>query len=302
MKRPSRDPGNQIKSLLRREVNYGCPVRHPHGAGCGCPILTFHHFDPSWVGNYVHNPDGMIALCPEHHLQADGGLWSREQLKQFKKNPFVDDVLRIQWPWQPETLIMKVGPSLVMGSGSPIRLDGLPAFRFYPHVVEGLGARTVLFDSDIRDANKQRWFRVSDGWFDLRLEKTTDVIFTPQTKTILAKHDDQTFVSLQFLRCKVDDFKSWIPSFMTKKEIAISAQKTVETVGAIDSDGFVPVVIMEGKFRTDKVAVAIKGDRMHFECFIPGLEEEFDFHSWVVDDQHRAILRLGKGPEFFSLG
>jgi hypothetical protein len=302
MKRPSRDPGDQIKYLLRREVNYGCPVRYSDGGGCGCPILTFHHFDPPWVGNYVHNPAGMIALCPGHHHQADGGLWTREQLRQFKKNPFVDDVLRIQWPWQTETLVMKVGPSLVMGSGSPIRLDGHPALRFYPHIIEGFGVRTILFDSDIRDANKKRWLRISDGWFDLRLERTTDVIFAPQTKTITAKHDDQTLISLQFRKYRLDDFKNWISSFMTKTETATSEQKTVENVGAVDSDGYVPVVILEVKFRTDKVAVNIKEDRMHFECFLPGIEEAFDWHSWVVDDEHRAILRLKNGPEFFSLG
>jgi hypothetical protein len=302
MKLPSRDPGDQIRYSLRREVNYGCPVRYQDGTGCGSPILVFHHFDPPWIGNYIHNPDGMIALCSEHHHQADGGLWTKEQLRQFKKNPFVDDVLRIQWPWRPETLVMKVGPSLVMGSGSPIRLDGLPVMRFHPHMIEELGERSIIFDSDIRDAKKNRWLRISDGWFDLSLEDTTDVIFTPQTKTITARHDDQTFISLRFQKYRLHEFKDWILSFMTKEETAISAQKGVERVGAVDSDGLVSVVILEGKFRTDKVAVEIKGHRMHFESFIPGLQEAFEWHSWVVDDGHRAILQLKNGTEFFSVG
>src|ERR1044071_4697508 len=137
MKKLSRDPGAEIKRLLRQEVNYGCPVRYPDGNGCGSPILTFHHFDPPWEGNHVHNPGGMIALCPEHHHQADGGLWTKDQLQDFKRNPFVDDALRVRWPWAPETLVMKVGPSLVIGSGSPIRLDGRPVMKFSPRLIKG---------------------------------------------------------------------------------------------------------------------------------------------------------------------
>jgi hypothetical protein len=302
MKKPSRDPGEATKQNLRREINYGCPIRYKDGSGCGCPILTFHHFDPPWSGNYVHNPDGMIALCPEHHHQADGGLWSNAQLKAFKNNPYVDDVLKVQWPWQPETLVMKVGPSLVMGSGSPFRLDGLPVFNFFPETINELGIQSINFDSDIRDSNKKRWLKIDNGWFDLRLEKTTSVIFTPQTKTFLAKHSDNTFISLQFKKYRLEEFKKWLPTFMTKEETAISAQSSVEKVGAVDSDGNVSVVTFEGRFRTRKVEVNVKGDRMHFESFIPGMMESFDWHSWVVSGENRAILKMRKGPEFFSLG
>lgn len=123
MKRPSRDPGAAIKNQLRQEVNFGCPVRFQDGSGCGSPILTFHHFDPPWTGNYVHEPDGMIALCPLHHNQADGGLWSIAQLLAFKQSLYVDDSIKVQWPWQPESLVMKVGSSLVVGSGSLMRMS-----------------------------------------------------------------------------------------------------------------------------------------------------------------------------------
>lgn len=302
MKRPSRDPGRDIKRQLRREVNFGCPVKYPDGSGCGCPILVFHHFDPPWVGHYIHNPPGMIALCPTHHGQADGNIWTKEQLKRFKADPFVDSILRTPWPWSTETLVIKVGPSLVMGSGSPIRLDGLSILRFYPMDVEGLGNRTIVFDSEIRDSNKKRWLRITDGWFDLRLENTTEIVFTHQTKTFMAKHDDQTFVSFRFLKKSLNDFVDWVATFMTNPETASSIRKTVELVKAVDSDGMVPVIIMEGKFRTDKIALDIIANRMHFELSIPGHREEFDLGSMVVDDIHRCIVRMGDGPEFFSLG
>ena len=302
MKKPSRDPGEEIKRQLRQEVNFGCPVRYPDRTGCGCPVLTFHHFDPPWAGNYIHNPDGMIALCPEHHHQADGGLWSKEQLRSFKRYPFVDDSLKVQWPWQPESLVMKVGPSLVLASGSPIRLDKRPIMRFRPFLINDLNVNTTIFDSDIRDSNGRRWLRITDSWFDLRLENTTDVLFTPQEKKMVAKHNDATYISLKFNKLPLKDFRKWLLEFMTKRETAISAGRSLEKVGAIDSDGNVPVMIIEGSFRSKKVAIKIKGNQMHFDCFIPGLRESFNWHSWVVDDEHRAILQLENGPEFFSLG
>jgi len=72
--------------------------------------------------------------------------------------------------------------------------------------------------------------------------------------------------------------------------------------GAVDEDGNVPVILFEGSFKTHKVAVNVKGDKMHFESFIPGLRESFDWHSLIVSGENRAILRMAKGREFFSLG
>jgi len=31
----------------------------------------------------------MIALCPEHASLADGGRWTKEQIREMKLNPFV---------------------------------------------------------------------------------------------------------------------------------------------------------------------------------------------------------------------
>jgi len=302
MKRLSRDPGTVIKQQLRREVNFGCPVRFHDGSGCGSPILTFHHFDPPWAGNYVHRPDGMVALCPQHHAQADGGLWSTAQLRAFKRSPFVDDAIKVQWPWQPETLVMKVGPSLIVGSGSAMRLNGRPVMHFRPVEIEPLAIRTVQFDPEVRDEQGKPWLRIEESWFDLRLAGTTDLVFTPQTKTFRATHGDTTFLEMRFNRMPIERFQEWLPTFMSNPEIAVSAAQSAMSVGAVDSEGQVSVVTFEDRFRSKEVEVMVMGDRMTFRSFVPGLEGQFDWHSWVVDSKRRAILRMGKGPEFFSLG
>ena len=74
-------PDKSILEKLRNEVNFGCPVDN-----CGVPYLTWHHFDPPYHINAHNNPEGMIALCREHHIQADNSAFTKEQLHQLKQN------------------------------------------------------------------------------------------------------------------------------------------------------------------------------------------------------------------------
>lgn len=62
----ARNPPKSVLAELRKEVGFGCPVE-----GCGNPYLTWHHFDPPWSERHHHEPQGIIALCPEHHNAAD---------------------------------------------------------------------------------------------------------------------------------------------------------------------------------------------------------------------------------------
>ena len=77
----NRKPPKAVRQQLRREVGFGCPVR-----GCGNPYLYWHHFNPPWRVQQHHNPEGMIALCGEHHDKADAGAYTPEQLHEFKRS------------------------------------------------------------------------------------------------------------------------------------------------------------------------------------------------------------------------
>ena len=52
---------------------------------CGSPYLTWHHFNPPWSERHHHDPDGMIALCLQHHEQADAGTFTVEQLRDLRQ-------------------------------------------------------------------------------------------------------------------------------------------------------------------------------------------------------------------------
>ena len=80
----NRTPPVDVRLKLRKEVNFGCPIHR-----CGIPYLTYHHFDPPWAEREHHNPEGMIALCRTHADLADGGAWTKAQIREFKQKPFI---------------------------------------------------------------------------------------------------------------------------------------------------------------------------------------------------------------------
>ena len=110
--RLEREPRLDVKPELRSEVNFGCPVD-----GCGSPYLAYHHFDPPWKEEQHHRPAGMIALCARHHDEADGGRWTRLQLRGMKSSPYLRESGELptggrKLRWQREHLLVRAGGSL----------------------------------------------------------------------------------------------------------------------------------------------------------------------------------------------
>lgn len=93
-----------VKATLRREVGFGCPVK-----GCGNPYLEYHHFDPPVSVQAHNNPEGMIALCIEHHKKADGGAYTIEHLHQLKKDRANADLVKGDLSWLRRDLLAMVG-------------------------------------------------------------------------------------------------------------------------------------------------------------------------------------------------
>lgn len=76
----NRTPPRAVKEELRKESGYQCSIPE-----CGSPYLEWHHFDPPWEIQEHHNPEGMLALCSTCHPLADGGAWTKDQLKNIKE-------------------------------------------------------------------------------------------------------------------------------------------------------------------------------------------------------------------------
>lgn len=115
----NRVPPIDVIRELRNEVGFGCPV-----AGCASPYLEWHHFDPPWHIENHHNPAGMIALCTAHHKKADGGAFTKEQLRQLKENKAHAAMVRGQFDWLRNDLLAVVGGICYHETLKVLQLDG----------------------------------------------------------------------------------------------------------------------------------------------------------------------------------
>lgn len=251
----------------------------------------------------MHDPAGMIALCPTHHGAADGNVWSDAQLRAFKAHPFVDNELNVRWPWEPERLIIKCGRTLVLGTGSPLRLNGKPILFLRPRQIDSLGCRAVALDSQITDASLQPWLAVEDNSLTVDTRSLRDLEFTHQQRRFRVRHFDSTFLSISFMRRPLTSVDEWCRSFMPV-DIAASAVKSIKEVGCVDRSDRVAVLTVEGSFRSAEAAITVRGHVMKGKLRIAGRapEQIDDFGARVVDAERRAILRYAAGDEFLSLG
>ncbi|WP_349926804.1 HNH endonuclease [Acinetobacter sp. A1-4-2] len=100
----NRTPPKKVIQILRQEVGFGCPVPN-----CGNPYLEWHHFDPPWSIENHHRPDGMIALCTQHHKNADNNAYTNDQLIEFKKNKVNSEKVKGNFEWRRNKLLTVVG-------------------------------------------------------------------------------------------------------------------------------------------------------------------------------------------------
>jgi hypothetical protein len=309
-KPPPRDPGPDIKAALRQEVNFGCPISYP-GGGCGSPILTYHHFDPPWAGHFVHNLNGMIALCPEHHGHADGGAWTKVQLQTFKKHPYVNNALKCRWPWTTEKLVMQFGPNLSIGEGSPLWLYERPVLGFRPHDNLNIGNRVIVFDSYIEDHSGNAWLKIENSFFSLELGSTADLEFKPLLRMMQARHKDGTHLEVRYRRVPISGFDEWWAVFNRDKRFSRDARynppkKFLSEFDVVDSDGCIPIMSVMGSFVTRHVRAEITKKRAAFQCLMPsysGPQGYFETPGYIMSAS--ASIRLveqDSGREFLRLG
>ncbi|AEJ02323.1 SEC-C motif domain protein [Nitrosomonas sp. Is79A3] len=116
---PRTTPPADVLRQLRSEVGFGCP--HP---GCGNPYLEWHHFDPPYREEAHHRPEGMIALCAEHHKKADAGAYTKDQLRSFKLNRANAELVKGSFDWLRNDLLAVVGGNYYYDTPVAIEIDG----------------------------------------------------------------------------------------------------------------------------------------------------------------------------------
>jgi hypothetical protein len=70
-----------VKRQVRQACGFGCVC-------CGLAIVTYEHIDPEFHDAQNHDPNKMALLCGSCHDRVTRGFWSKETIKQARRDPF----------------------------------------------------------------------------------------------------------------------------------------------------------------------------------------------------------------------
>ena len=161
----NRHPPQKVRKILRQEVRFACPV-----PDCANPVLTWHHFDPPWCDKQHHNPEGMIALCTSHHPDADGGTWTRSQLRSFKQNPPKVESIRKQFLWSDSKVLYRLGGNYAANCPYILTISGVPIIW---HTASQDGR--ILFSLDIRNEENSQILFIEENFLSTEYTKIEDL-------------------------------------------------------------------------------------------------------------------------------
>lgn len=209
---PNRTIPTIIRRQLRREVNWGCPV-----ANCGSPFLSYHHFAPpfrKFTDQTKHALSGIIALCMAHAAQADGGVFSDEQIRELKKNPFLrGGQVSGKNQWLRRNTILRSGSNIFISIGTLLTVCGEKVISFNRNL-EGY----LELSMNIKDSNGNPLFVMENNdW--LVSGSLDDLQVTPRGRDIVIKSKTEGFwITLQFNDLSVDALRSEIEDLMVARE------------------------------------------------------------------------------------
>ncbi len=182
----NRKPPLDVQKELRKEVKFGCPVE-----GCGCPYLTWHHFDPPWNEKNYHNPAGVIALCHIHHDQADAGAFTKEQLRALKKNPHGNEV-EGRFNWMRNSLLLAAGSGFYLNPIELLRVKGKTIISFTRDENNNL-----LLNINLTDKNGTVKFEMIENVWSFS-ESPSDLESPPSGKKLKIEYPNKDKFRLNF--------------------------------------------------------------------------------------------------------
>lgn len=189
----TRYPPADVREILRAETGFVCAI-----PSCNIPFLEFDHFDPEWKDQHHHDPDGMIALCPNHHRQARTN-WTKEDLRGFKKNGKANaKKFEHKLEYLKRDLCCKIGGNIWHPDGNRIlSIDYLPVLWF-----NRTSDNRKLLNLVIRDKNSKTRFRIDDNILSIN-NSVSDIVCTPNGKSFRIYFQDGSNFRMFFKQQKI---------------------------------------------------------------------------------------------------
>lgn len=223
----NRTPPKPVRTELAREVGFGCPVE-----GCGNPYLMWHHFDPPWRVREHHEPEGMVALCKDHHGAADVGAYTRDQLIEMKqRGRDRAKALQGRFEWRRHRLLAVVGGSFYYDVAVIIQLREDPVIWFNRDQ-----SGYVLLNVNMPAAVPEPRLMIDDNfWIEMGDPATLEC--PPSGRIVSIAYNNGDRIRVEFL--EIDDGESF-----SKRYPWSTARGSLET----HADGF-PVTAVEVHMR-----------------------------------------------------
>jgi hypothetical protein len=187
-----RKPPLEVRQQLRREVGFGCAV-----TGCGSPYLYWHHFDPPWKEHQHHDPEGMIALCGEHHAKADVGAYTKEQLRTLKREAEERETGG-RFDWMRNRLLAVVGGNFYYETPVILRIRGAPIIWFNRDADEHL-----LLNLRMPTTSGERRAVIEDNYWLVGAPE--DVECPPSGRLVRMAYANGDSVSVEFFQAESED-------------------------------------------------------------------------------------------------
>ncbi|KUJ59195.1 hypothetical protein AR687_24365 [Flavobacteriaceae bacterium CRH] len=220
-----------VREILRKEVNFGCPVEN-----CGSPYLSYHHFNPPWHIKEHHDSEGMIALCLEHHKQADYGAFTDSQLNKLKAEPFLtkNDKVSGQFNWKRENLVFLLGGNIYLKSQNIYLYEKEPLLW-----LTNDNQNNTLLNFDIKAESGEIIFSMrNNDW--ITISEFDDIESIPSGKKLFVENiKEKIKIEIEFNNLtKIEFYQKYRNEIPEKWMVAIFQMITEDTLTVCSVNGY----------------------------------------------------------------
>lgn len=140
-----------------------------------------------------HNPEGMIALCSEHHDKADTGAYTKEQLREFKRvGAERAKEIKGRFDWMRHNLLAVVGGNFYYETPTIFEFRGEPSIWFNRDE-DGY----LLLNVRMLTISGKPRMRIEDSFW-LTCGDPEDLESPPSGKLLHVKYPNEDMLQVQF--------------------------------------------------------------------------------------------------------
>ncbi|WP_379159404.1 HNH endonuclease signature motif containing protein [Paenibacillus sp. sgz5001063] len=211
----SRIPPTEIRRELRKEIDFGCPIQ-----GCGSPFLEYHHFNPPWHEGHTHNLEGMIALCPSHHIMADRGTWTIKELELLKKQKANNKVNPVRGK-----LYWNLINSVVMAGSNFLIVQDRLSLRVLENEIFGLSENEngqMTLNALLRDQSGEIIIHIIDNDIIVAPDKINDFVCNASGNKIrIESRKSQIYLEFSIKREKINKMPQDLVNLISSAQVEI---------------------------------------------------------------------------------